>query len=87
MRDEGRRPESGSFHVEVVFDLVAAHIGSAVLEARVMRIAFPGVQAGGGSYCDSVNAAGTVFVRYTYFDAAQVGEVNSSIARVSLTPQ
>ena len=66
MRDDGRRPESGAFLVEVVFDPVVAHIGSTVLEARLMRIAFPVVQAGGGSYCDSVYAAGTVFVLYTY---------------------
>ena len=84
MRDEDRRPESGAFQVEVVFDPVVAHIGSTVLDARLMRIAFPIVQAGGGSYCDSAYAAGTVFVRYTYFEAAQVDEVNYGIARVSL---
>ena len=87
MRDDGRWPESGAFLVEVVFYQVVAHIGSAILEARLIRIAFPVVQAGGGSYGDSVYAAGTVFVRYTYFEAAQVGEVNYGIARVSLTPR
>ena len=64
MRDEDRRPESGAFQVEVVFDPVVAHIGSTVLAARLMRIAFPGVQVGGGSYCDSVYVAGALFVRY-----------------------
>ena len=87
MRDDGRRQESGAFLVEVVFGVVVAHIDSTVLEARLMRIAFPVVQAGGGSYGDSVYAAGTVFVRYTYFEVAQVGGVNSGIARVSLTPR
>ena len=87
MRDDGRRPESGAFLVEVVFDPVVAHIGSTIPDARLMRIAFPLVQAGGGSYCDSACAAGTVFVRYTYSEATQVGEVNSRIDRVSLTPR
>ena len=73
MLDDGRRPESGAFLVEVVFDPVVAHIGSTVLQARLMRIAFPVVQAGGGSYGDSVYAAGTVFVRFTYFGSCAGG--------------